>query len=173
MNSSTSNTFFFPAGISGFWSKKDTPPPILETSLFQEKCEEVKTIGYELIAIHFAENKRQSYHSALLQKNEEQIVVFCNKYYPIVAFTQPNALLSANDLIQFEPPSVYVAHEMLAAYFNQAPFQVIPSEILRLEVDADNPETTSVVHLLYDVEFAEFAFWEPRSMGDVVFNNWG
>lgn len=173
MTDANTTPFSFPAGISGFWSKKDTPPPTLDTQLFQEKCEEVKTVGFNLISIHFTDKKKQSYHSALLEKDGEQIIVLCNKYYPIVAFAEPESKISESELSKYEPPKVYVEHEILAAYFNQAPFQVIPSEILRLEVDADNPETTSVVHLLYDVEFAEFAFWEPRSMGDVVFNNWG
>lgn len=173
MDNSATNSFSFPAGISGFWSKKDTPPPTLDTNLFQEKCEEVKNVGFNLIAIHFAPKKKFSYHAALFEKDDKQIVVFCNKYYPIVAFAPAETKLTAKDLASFEPPSTYVEDEILSAYFNQAPFQVIPGDILRLEVDADNPETTSVVHLLYDVEFAEFAFWEPRSMGDVVFNNWG
>ncbi len=166
-------SFSFPAGISGFWGKKDAPPPTFAPTLFEERCQQTRALDFELASIAFANEKKQTYHVALLQKSNEQLLVFCNKYYPIVAFAIPESSLAPEHLPRIEPPHTYAEHEALAQLFNQEPFQVIPTPILRLEVDADNPETTAVVHQLYDAEFAEFAFWEPRSMGDVVFNRWG
>lgn len=167
--------FHFPAGISGFWGRKDKPPPQFEPTLFEQKCAETAQIGYQLLSFVAAKKKKQSYHLALVEEDsgEKRFVVICNKYYPIVAFALPSEPLKPALLSEFKPPQTYVSNAGLFTHFNTSPFCVIPTEVLQLEVDADNPETAAVMHQLYDTEFAEFAFWEPRCMGDIAFNNWG
>ncbi len=167
------SSFSFPAGVSGFWSKKDPAPSPFAPALFEDRCAQARALDFELKAVALAQQPKRSYHLALLEKPGEQLVVFCNKYYPLVAFFVPPVPILPEKLHEVLPPPVYVAHPELAQLFAQAPFQVIPAEVLALEVDADNPATTGVVCHLYDAEFAEFAFWEPRAMGDVAFNNWG
>lgn len=163
-----------PPNISGFFGKEIIQPHT-DIKVFRHYCEDLSKEGYHLVDwIDLGLNTSRSYHLALFENPfGKQYLVFCNKYYPYVGFSEVIAenKLSYIDTSQVLPSNQYIDNETLAHHYSRY-FIVIPTDILQTKVDADDIANTYIVSKLTNYEFAEFAYYEPKIIGDIVFNNW-
>ena len=168
------NPITFPPNITGFHNPNKPAPNQIELDDFKAVCATIKAVeSFELIRFFdYSEQENKSYHLQLIEKERKAYFIFLNKYVPFIAFSE---IFEENwkgwSGVGELPKNRYVDFPELAKYF-QSDFQVIPQEILLLPIDADNPKSAAVVQKLEDAEFAEFSYFAPQCLGNIVFNNW-
>ncbi|MEM1136589.1 MAG: hypothetical protein AAGI07_12185 [Bacteroidota bacterium] len=167
--------FRLPAGVSGFYKEDEPTPSAVDVNQFRKACEQLaEQSGYTLHTFYdFSASKTKSYHLAILAKDTESyIMVFCNRYYPIVAFSR---VLEIEKIAQADlslPENTFFDDDQIAAFFKED-FTVLASDYLSITVDADNEADALAVEKLTFYEFAEFSFWKPQLLAEIIFNNWG
>ena len=101
-----------------------------------------------------------NFHSALLSKNDESILVVGNSIFPVFAFADP----SKSGYLHLE----FIDAKALAQRFSELFPDVTvgsTSELNRKLNDEDLKE-------LGPADLSQFDHWEPKTVGDVVFNWW-
>jgi len=170
--------FILPPYVSGFYKDGGRTPEKVSLSIFRDACEKLAHgVGWELKRVlDFSGQPSRSYHLAVFAAGDaHERLVLCNKYYPIVAFAkvvQPSADGHSFDYEKGMPENEYIEPGEGGQFFTPR-FTALDKAYLAVTVDADNPSDAVVVSKLSDYEFAEFAYWEPKIVADVVFNNWG
>ncbi len=171
-NPSSTSAFLLPAGISGFFETGTKAPPLLNFEDFARACEKAGNLSnFSLRQVYnFNEQPARSYHAAVFFR-DTTLLALCNKYFPVVAFARIANGAEAQ-LLDHMPENEYVNVPELSHIFEEG-FTVLDKTGLTITVDADVPEDALAVSLLSDNEFAEFAYWEPKIVADIIFNNWG
>jgi hypothetical protein len=101
----------------------------------------------------------KNYYWFLVSTNERQLSFFLNAYYPLVA-------------IRIESPKsefgYLTAIELEEQFLNlgQFHYQVLSSEELEEEILLEEIEQ------LDEMEKKQAEYWKPRTIEDIVFNNW-
>lgn len=166
--------YVLPPKISGFHDRTSPAPKLWNLKPFQQCCQRVVQGGiFEVIHFFdFTQHPSKSYHFTLFVRGEQFYLVFVNKYYPYIAIAQVLVPISVvHDLVNELPVNQFVDVPALAKYF-EGDFEVLPASFLERSPDADDPESAAIVKDLEKAEFAEFAYWEPRCIGEIIFNNW-
>ena len=167
--------FILPPGVSGFYKENENTPSLVDIYLFRKFCENLaEKTGFQLYSFYdFSSSNSKSYHLAIITKSESEfILIFCNKYYPLIAFSK---VLDSKNINQADfdlPKNEFFDDEKLASYF-KTDFKILNSDFLSITVDADNEEDAIAVKELTFYEFAEFSFWKPQVLAEIIFNNWG
>ena len=171
----TNLLFQLPPGVSGFYEENEATPAKADVYLFRRCCEQLaENTNYHLHNFYdFSESTTKSYHLAIFRHiSDGFILVFCNRYYPLVAFSkvEDDTHIEKADLQL--PKNEFIDDDLLKQYFKEN-FEVLNSDYLGITVDADNEEDAITVKQLTFYEFAEFSFWKPQVLADIIFNNWG
>lgn len=170
-----------PEKVSGFHDPGDPPPSLFPFSILEKKCEQIDQMSeYSLVkAIDFLEEENRSYYLVLIRHfTKGHFLIFCNKYYPLVAFSHlvEQPLYQEPSLTTIEkgeiPPNEFVNLPDLEPFLKPE-FTVLEKDFLAKSVNADNPQDAISVSKLCHSEFAEFSFWKPKVLSDIIFNNWG
>lgn len=168
------NAFALPPNISGFTAKKSKQLQVLEVNDLQNFCE-VACEGqkYEFIRfIDLSAQKNRSYHLCMIAKDQQEYLIFLNKYHKVIAFSKllepmPSDYMGTTEMPRNEYIDLPDLHQAFADNY-----LVLPAHILLLPLDSDIPESAAVVQNLQDAEFGEFSYWVPQTIGQVVFNGW-
>jgi hypothetical protein len=165
--------FILPSGISGLHTTclPDDQGQYLE--LFRQACQQATHLsGRVLLNVYDLLNEvDRTYHLACIQTQEGTLLIFCNKYYPIVAVSQVTQEDAMAALPWQLPPNQFTEAPELRHFFEPS-FTILSPEYLRIPVNSDIPELARAVSQLDDFEFAEFSYWEPKYISDIVFNSW-
>lgn len=115
-------------------------------------------------------SKNYNYHYLSAKNKEEKFLIFFNKLYPIIAVSK---ILESNQASYSDlPKNEFVDVPSLESYAKQHQFILLRKELLEQKMDADIPVVQSIVGQLSQVEFAEFSYYEPQVIADIIFNNW-
>jgi hypothetical protein len=165
------NQVVLPPNVSGFFDHQ--PPALLPVKELQQGIEGLRTLeGFkDLVFADCTGQTSRSYHWALLELKEGSYFIFLNKYHRIAACSRIKHAVQARDWEEELPENMYVHHSGIFAVLEET-FTVLYPELLMLPIDPDKGDSVPVVARLQLSEFAEFSFWEPRNIGQVVFNNW-
>ncbi len=168
--------FVLPTGVSGFFESGGELPQILFED-FEKACLQIASAShFDLKEMYgFEDEPTRSYYLAFLTSEQGNVLVFCNKYFQLVAVSE--LMEKVSSLKEF-----LAKGEMPQNQFSDVPevsqnlpegYDYLTSAYLAKSVDADNEEDALAVKALSDIEFAEFSYWEPRQLSDIIFNNWG
>ncbi len=97
------------------------------------------------------ENER--YFKKIARIYREELYVLLNKYHPIIAFT--NELTFMNKVF-INVPEKHV-------YFMN--YDIVSADIL-------NSPFTNIEYDLFKVELEQIKYWNPTSIGNIIFNEW-
>jgi hypothetical protein len=172
---SVMETFALPPKTSGFYNTDDSPPeemPMAEVSRALDGLHSLPGIE-KLESISYAQEPNRNYHLAIVQANGEWRLVFVNKYYPIVACSR---VLDEIALVKWGrkgelPANEYMDWPEIAAVLPQN-WRIAPKSMLLTRIDPDEGLSTPMIENLQNREFAEFSFYDPRYVGQIIFNNW-
>ncbi|UZR94368.1 hypothetical protein [Chondrinema litorale] len=172
---SKTSKYILPPGVSGFYKEGEDTPASIDVYQFRKACENlVEKTGYLLEAFYdFTLSETKSYHLAVVFKPDNSyILIFCNRYYPIIAFSKVLDIKNINQADFDLPENEFFDNEQLATFFKNN-YEVLTCDYLSITVDADNEDDAVTVKRLTFYEFAEFSFWKPQTLGDIIFNDWG
>ncbi|RJS60346.1 hypothetical protein [Bacillus sp. PK3_68] len=149
-------------GITGFYESGENPPPRNNGKLFKQMCvEAAQELAAEMIAFH-KPRVDTNFFEAVLDNGEKRLHILMNAHYPIVAFA---ASVSFKHIIFYDEPALsgifkgfYICE---AKELNQL-LKITTQPIFSIEQEND----------LNKAEMGQIIHWQPRTIGELVFNYW-
>ena len=137
-------------GITGFFNVDAGSLEENDYTAFQQICYSIIHINnWHLINV--CNPDHTNYFYAQFISNKQNLYVLLNKYYPIAAFT--------NELTMNEKTFIDVPENL---YMN---YDIVGAEIL-------NSPFTDSQHNLSKAELEQIRYWNPISVGNIIFNEW-
>lgn len=137
-------------GITGFFDVQNEPLKELDLKAFKQVCYSARIDSLSLKQV--CSPKYTNYYYAHFGNGKKDLYVLLNKYYPIVAFTED--LTFEKRFVDIPDSSVmFWGYETPGAQFMNSAF-----------VYKD--------HDLSETEVAQIKYWDPVSVGNIVFNEW-
>lgn len=145
-------------GITGFWVAGAQPAPRVEQKAVMSAAHSAarqagRTVGRATWAEHC------SFHEISIARGQSASAVLFNASYPLIAF----AALRDEGETRLE----FVDDEPLAAAFNAlSPFRALSVAELK------RPFGPEDLASLNEAECQQVTYWQPATVGDLVFNFW-
>lgn len=143
-----------PQGITGFWSVNTAPPPFLDEKAFRQMCHTLARENIGTVAEVDTDTTANNFYSAKIQKNDDSIFVLQNVHYPYGAFAQradPDRFVLTSKPEWLRLPEGPVRFLSLAELCQD--WHGLCGEL--------NPE-----------EREQIRYWNPQTVGEIIFNTW-
>ena len=143
-----------PRGITGFWSVNTAPPPFLDEKAFCQMCYSMALENSGTVTELDTNKYPRNFYSAKLSRYDQSIFVLQNVHYLYVAFAQ------RDDSDQF--------------VFTSLPeWLQLPDGTMRfLSLDELNQDWRGLCGELSPEELEQIRYWNPQTVGEIVFNTW-
>ncbi|WP_295071489.1 hypothetical protein [Ruminococcus sp.] len=138
-------------GITGFFDGDNCSLTENGYMAFKQVCYCIQTNTTNLLDICKPDNA--NYFYAHFNTYGKELYVLLNKYHPIIAFT--NELTFMNKVF-INVPENHV-------YFMN--YDIVSADIL-------NSPFTNIEYDLFKVELEQIKYWNPTSIGNIIFNEW-
>lgn len=151
-------------GITGFYDAKSEQPPIVDQKQFKQLCFSI--LQYlEGTVIQFNDTGcHGNFIDVEVSLRGTKLHILFNKYYPMVAFAS-----------NLEYGSVtFIDNSALSERFCSY-YQVLSCKELNKPVSIKLGAKTCLLqneNELSQVELEQVAYWKPRTIGEIVFNQW-
>ena len=143
-----------PRGITGFWSANTAPLPLLDEKAFRQMCHTLSRKNGGAVTEVDTDTAARNFYSAKLSRYDQSIFVLQNVHYPYVAFAQRD---TSGGFIWISQPEWLQLPEGSVRFLS-------PSELTRDWYDLCGelaPEELEQIH-----------YWNPQTVGEIVFNTW-
>ena len=137
-------------GITGFFDVRDESKDETGYYDFKKICYSIRMNNLKLLEVCNSDNTSYFYAHFIFDDND--LYILLNKYYPVIAFIQK--LEINKNFIDFNRMNVYFTG-----------YEIINANIL-------NSEFTGKEHNLSPVELEQIKYWEPGSIGNIIYNEW-
>ena len=143
-----------PRGITGFWSVNAAPPQLLDKKAFRQMCYSIALENGGTVTELDTGTYPRNFYSAKLSRYDQSIFLLQNIHYPYAAFAQRDA--SGRFVLTQQP-------EWL---------QLPESPVQFLSFDKLNQDWRSLCGELSPEELEQIHYWNPQTVGEIVFNTW-
>ena len=143
-----------PRGITGFGSINTDPPLFLDEKAFCRMCHALAQENGGAVTEVDTDTAARNFYSAKLSRYDQSIFVLQNVHYPYVAFAQRD---TSGGFIWISQPEWLQLPEGSVRFLS-------PSELTRDWHDLCGelaPEDLEQIH-----------YWNPQTVGEIVFNTW-
>ncbi|KAB7707187.1 hypothetical protein F9802_09275 [Bacillus aerolatus] len=149
-------------GITGFYNSGENPPPRNAGKLFKQMCfEAARSIEAEIIAFHKPQ-LNTNFFEAVLDNGVKRIHVLMNAHYPLIAFA---ASVEFRQITFYDEPAL---SGMFKGFYICETKEL--NQLLKIK---SHPELSLLHdHDLNSAEMGQILHWQPRTVGEVVFNYW-
>ncbi len=150
------------AGMTGFFSQGEEPPPSVDLLDFRRHCYAAARLamGRVLTVISpYESGSPRNFAVGTIALGAVQVGVLLNAHQPIVAFAVPSREWEGTRQFRDSP-------ELAKAFDSFGAYQVIPA------AELEQAPSASILSGLSAVERKHIAYWKPRRIGDIVFNCW-
>lgn len=150
-------------GITGFYNSGENPPPrYTAEDIFKERClKAAESIDAEMIAFH-PPKLNTNFFEAVLDNGVKRIHILMNAYYPLIAFAAS---------VEKEHITFYDEEE-LVDYFRG--FEICEARDLNQLLKIQRQPEFDLLHDhdLNSAEMSQIMYWQPYTVGELVFNYW-
>lgn len=146
------------SGITGF-----QPAPAIDKNQFKQIC--YSTFGNQ-VSDFIANDKEKSFSECIIIMNDRTVHILLNNQYPLIAFT------SARDIKeQFLP---FIEKQVFLKVFNQYYKVLSPDQLNEPLIYTQKGKKIIVKNenSLHQAELEQLLYWNPKTVGEVVFNYW-
>lgn len=141
-------------GITGFWSVNTEPPPFLDEKAFYRMCHALSRKNGGVVTEVDTDTATRNFYSAKLSRYDQSIFILQNIHYPYIAFAQRDA---ASRFVLISPPDWL--------QLSDDPVRVLsPNEL--------NQDWRSLCGELSPEELEQIRYWNPQTVGEIIFNTW-
>lgn len=143
-----------PRGITGFWGTDTAPPPHFDEKAFCQMCYSIALENGGTVAELDTDTCPRNSYSAQIRRNDDAIFILQNIHYPYAAFAQRDA------------SGVFIMT-------NQPEWLRLPEEAVRfLSLSELNQDWHGLCGDLSPEELEQIRYWNPQTVGEIVFNIW-
>ena len=148
-----------PQGITGFGEfEEGSEPPAPDESDFLAYCHAVALqLGGKVVAR--GPQGFRNFIFVTLELQGHELSVLMNAYHPIIAFAEP-----VDDCVFY--PSLTDATRVAEEFQKFGCYQVLERQEL------DEPISEEAISKLADAELHEMRYWQPKTIGELLFNSW-
>ena len=143
-----------PRGITGFGSINTVPPLFLDEKAFCRMCHALARENGGAVTEVDTDTAVRNFYSAKLSRYDQFVFVLQNIHYPYAAFAQRDA--SGRFVLTQRPEW----------------FQLPESPVQFLSFDELNQDWRSLCGELSPEELEQIHYWNPQTVGEIVFNTW-
>ena len=143
-----------PRGIAGFWSVNTAPLPLLDEKAFCQMCYSIALENGGTVTEVDTDTAIRNFYSAKLSRYGQSVFLLQNIHYPYATFAQREA--SGRFVLTQQP-------EWL---------QLPESPVQFLSFDKLNQDWRSLCGELSPEELEQIHYWNPQTVGEIVFNTW-
>ena len=143
-----------PRGVTGFWSVNAAPLPLLEEKAFCQMCYSIALENGGTVTELDTDTYPRNFYSVKLSRHDQSVFVLQNIHYPYAAFAQRDA--SGRFVLTQQP-------EWL---------QLPESPVQFLSFDELDQDWRSLRGELSPEELEQIYYWNPQTVGEIVFNTW-
>lgn len=141
-------------GITGFWSVNTEPPPFLDEKAFHRMCHALARENGGVVTELDTDTSPRNFYSTKLSRYDQSVFVLRNVHYPYVAFAQRDA---SGGFIWIRQPEWLQLPE--------GPARVLsPNEL--------NQDWHGLCGELGPEELEQIHYWNPQTVGEIIFNTW-
>lgn len=143
-----------PKGITGFGGVDTAPPPHLDEKAFCQMCYFIAMENGGTVTELDTDTYPRNFYSAKLSRYDDAVFILQNIHYPYIAFAQWDA---ASRFILISPPDWL--------QLSDDPVRVLsPNEL--------NQDWHGLCEELSPEELEQIRYWNPQTVGEIVFNTW-
>ena len=143
-----------PRGITGFGSINTDPPLFLDEKAFCRMCHALAQENGGAVTEVDTDTAARNFYSAKLSRYDQSIFVLQNVHYPYVAFAQRD---TSGGFIWISQPEWLQLPEGSVRFLS-------PSELTR--------DWHDLCGELSSEELEQIRYWDPQTVGEIVFNTW-
>lgn len=143
-----------PRGITGFWSVNTAPLPLLDEKVFCQMCHTLSRKNGGAVTEVDTDTAARNFYSAKLSRYDQSVFVLQNVHYPYVAFAQRD---TSGGFIWISQPEWLRLPEGSVRFLS-------PSELIR--------DWHDLCGELSPEELEQIHYWNPQTVGEIVFNTW-
>ena len=143
-----------PRGITGFGSINTDPPLFLDEKAFCRMCYSIALENGGTVTELDTDTYPRNFYSAKISRYGQSIFVLRNVHYPYVAFTQRD---TSGGFIWISQPEWLQLPEGSVRFLS-------PSELTR--------DWHDLCGELSPEELEQIHYWNPQTVGEIVFNTW-
>ncbi|WP_156960785.1 hypothetical protein [Amycolatopsis taiwanensis] len=150
-----------PRGATGFWDATAGPAPSVDVKAFRAACyEAARVTSAEVRSFTRPQGSTPNFYTAVLSYRTGPVAVVCHVILPLLATAWPPA---ADD----SGPLSFIDVEQLAPVLSQIPhFRLLSASELR------QPLARVDLSRLGDGEREQVRYWQPETVGAMLFNYW-
>jgi hypothetical protein len=142
-----------PNGITGFRSSTDKELPVMDLVEFKQLCYSfIRQIG-GIVKSYNNNISQQNFYTVEYDYLGESILILLNHHYPLLTFAS-----SLDRLTFIEVPEISIK---FMPYYT-----VLTKEYLNI------PLTSNHLAALSKAELTQISYWNPKTVGEIIFNNW-
>lgn len=141
-------------GITGFWSVNTAPLPLLDEKAFCQMCYSIALENGGTVTELDTDTYPRNFYSAKLSRYDQSVFLLQNIHYPYAAFAQRDA--SGRFVLTQQPEWIRLP---------ESPVQF-------LSFDKLNQDWRSLCGELSPEELEQIHYWNPQTVGEIVFNTW-
>ena len=143
-----------PRGITGFWSVNTAPLPLLDEKAFCQMCYSIALENGGTVTEVDTDTAIRNFYSAKLSRYDQSVFLLQNIHYPYAAFAQRD---TSGGLIWISQPEWLQLPEGSVRFLS-------PSELTR--------DWHDLCGELSSEELEQIHYWNPQTVGEIVFNTW-
>lgn len=143
-----------PRGITGFWGVNTEPPPLLDEKAFRQMCCSIALENGGTVTELDTDTQPRNFYSAQIRKHDDFIFILQNIHYPYAAFAQRDA--SGAYVLTSTP-------EWL---------QLPEGQVRFLSLAELNQDWRGLCQELGPEELEQIRYWNPHTVGEIIFNTW-
>ena len=143
-----------PRGITGFWSVNANQPPFLDEKAFRRMCHALARENGGTVAEVDTDTASRNFYSAKLSRYDQSVFLLQNIHYPYAAFAQRDA---DGRFIFTGPPEWLRLPERTVRFLS-------PAEL--------NQDWRNLCGELSPEELEQICYWNPKTVGEIIFNTW-
>ena len=143
-----------PRGITGFGSINTNPPLFLDEKAFRRMCHALARENGGAVTEVDTDTAVRNFYSAKLSRYDQSVFLLQNIHYPYAAFAQRD---TSGGFIWISQPEWLQLPEGSVRFLS-------PSELTR--------DWHDLCGELSPEELEQIHYWNPQTVGEIVFNTW-
>lgn len=143
-----------PRGITGFWSADAEPPPLLDEKAFRRMCHALARESGGTVTQVDTDTAARNFYSAELRRYGQSVILLQNIHHPYAAFAGKD-------------PSGGFAWTCRPEWLRlpEGPVRFLtPNELTR--------DWHGLCGELSPEELEQIRYWNPQTVGEIIFNTW-
>lgn len=143
-----------PRGITGFWSADTEPPPLLDEKAFCRMCHALARESGGTVTQVDTDIAAGNFYSAELRRYGQSVVLLQNIHYPYAAFARR------------DPSGGF-------AWTSRPEWLQLPEGPVRfLTPNELTQDWRGLCGELSPEELEQIRYWNPQTVGEIIFNTW-